>query len=106
MKLYELAYACRLYGVLGGFDSSLVEFRRVTSPALDLRDQRHRKALLVWLNSWGCRQFAKDYHEMASRALVEWGERYLDRLPTMKSTLSELSGIALDAAGEAYSWDS
>jgi len=78
MKLHELAYACPLYAAFTDFDKSIIEFRRVASPALDLGNAAHRKALLKWLNSWGCRQFAKDYHPMASRALMEQ-EPYTNR---------------------------
>ncbi len=73
IRLYGLAYACRLYGTFTEFDSSIKEFRRETAQTVDLENQAHRKALLVWLNSWGCRQFAKEYHRMASEALLEWG---------------------------------
>ncbi len=102
MRLYELAYACRLYAALGDFDSSFIEFREAVKPALDLRNHAHRKALLVWLNSWGCRQFAKDYHSMASKALVGWGRLHLNRLPHKVGALAELSDSVLDGAAEAY----
>lgn len=102
MRLYGLAYACRLYADLSGVDSSITEFRRVTSPALDLDNPAHRKALLVWLNSWGCRQFARKYHPTASKALLQWGRRYLGRIPPQDAMLAQLSDAALDAAGEAY----
>jgi hypothetical protein len=55
-----------------------MEFRSVASPALDLGNVAHRKALLKRLNSWGCRQFAKDHHPMAPRALMEQ-EPYINR---------------------------
>lgn len=102
MKLYELAYACRLYAVLAGFDSSLQEFRRITSPSLDLWNPVHRKALLVWLNSWGCRQFAKEYHSMASKELLNWGRRHLHGLPPETARLAELSEKTLTMAADAY----
>ena len=86
MRLYALAYACRLYAALGDFDSSIKKFRRLTRPAFDVANPAHRRALFEWLNSWGCRQFAKSYHQMASKALVEWAERYLKQLPSRAGT--------------------
>ncbi len=102
MRLYELAYACRLYAGMSDWDSALAEFRRATSPRFDLVDATHRKALLRWLNSWGCRQFAVRYHDMASHELLDWGRRSLDRLPPTSARLAELSDGALDAAAQAY----
>jgi hypothetical protein len=78
MRFRELAYTCPLYAAFTDFDKSIIEFRSVASPALDLGNAAHRKALLKWLNSWGCRQFAKDHHPMASRARMEH-EPYTNR---------------------------
>ena len=102
MKLHELAYACPLYAAFTDFDKSIIEFRRVASPALDLGNAAHRKALLKWLNSWGCMSLAKHSHSMASNALLKWGRRCLDRLPHDGLGLVELPNTALDAAAEAY----
>lgn len=79
-----------------------MKFRSVASPALDLGNAVHRKALLEWLNSWGCMSLAKHWHPMASNALLRWGRRYLDRLPQDSLGLVELPEPALDAAAEAY----
>ena len=102
MKLYELAYACRLYASFTDFDISLKEFYRITNPALDLSNQVHGKALLVWLNSWGCRQFAKDYHSVAIKELADWSRHHRNQLPREGLGLVEVSDVALDAAAEAY----
>jgi hypothetical protein len=102
MKLFELAYACPLYAAFTDFDKSINRFRAETRPALDLGQPTHRKALLVWLNSWGCMHLATRYHSMASNALKKWGLRYLDRLPHDGLELVELPNHALDGAAEAY----
>ena len=102
MRLHELAYACSLYAAFTGFDRSVMVFRSVASPALDLGNAVHRKALLEWLNSWGCMSLAKHSHSMASNALLKWGRRCLDRLPHDGLGLVELPNTALDAAAEAY----
>ena len=102
MKLYELAFACWVYPAFGDFDKSLSEFRRKVGPDLDPFNAAHREALFVWLNAWGCRQFAKDYYAMAGRSLTAWAERFMDRLPRRGATLVELPDSALDLAAETY----
>jgi hypothetical protein len=102
MKLYELAYACRLYSGNSDFDTALNDFRRATAPRFDVRKPAHRKALLVWLNQWGCRQFSKQYHPIASRALRNWAAEYRRALPNEQARLARLSGKALAAAAGAY----
>jgi len=102
VRLHELAYACRLYAAFTDFDRSITEFRNVVGPALDLGTEIHRHALLRWLNSWGCRQFEKKDHPLASDELKEWAGRYMVRLPPPHQGLAELSEDALDEAAEAY----
>jgi len=36
MRLYELAYSCRLYADFTDYDKSIKEFREATSPGLPL----------------------------------------------------------------------
>ena len=82
MKLFELAYACRLYGQLADYDASLKRFRDLVAPSLEPSEAKHRAALFVWLNSWGCRQFARDHHATtASDSLVRWTNGWLSQLP-------------------------
>jgi hypothetical protein len=72
MNLAELAFACYVYGRINDFDGSYLRFLRNTSPQLDLSQEQHRKALLKWLNDWGCRQFAKNDHDLASEEIRVW----------------------------------
>ena len=58
--------------------------------------------MLVWLNSWGIRHLSRRDHPMASKGLLEWGRRYLDRLPHDDLGLAELPDAALVEASEAY----
>lgn len=102
MRLHELAYACSLYDAFTDFDKSINEFRDTVSPAFDLSKPVHRKALLVWLNSWGIRHLSRRDHPMASKGLLEWGRRYLDRRPHDDLGLAELPDAALVEASEAY----
>jgi len=54
------------------YDSSYLQFLRKTEPQLDLGNEQHCKALLKWLNDWGCRQFAINYHGQASEEIRKW----------------------------------
>ena len=102
MRLHELAYACSLYDAFTDFDKSINKFRDTVSPAFDLSKPVHRKALLVWLNSWGIRHLSRRDHPMASKGLLKWGRRCLDRLPHDDLGLAELPDAALVEASEAY----
>jgi hypothetical protein len=103
VRLFELAYCCRLYGCLTGFDDTLNQLRHRTAPGLDLHLPEHRAALFQWLNSWGCRQFAKDHHATtASGSLVRWSDAWLDKLPPPGVHLTELSVPELELALGAY----
>ena len=61
MKLYELAYCCRLYGHLTGYDRHLSQLHQRVGSGLDPLIPAHRTALFQWLNGWGCRQFAREH---------------------------------------------
>jgi len=103
MRLHELASACYLYSARFGFDSALSDFRRATRPRLDITKPGHRKALLVWLNKWGCRHIAIEHHGTASRSVAKWALDYAPTLPGPRARLwNEPSDQALDAAAEAY----
>jgi len=103
MHLFELAYSCRLYGHFSGFDKSLTRLRERVSPELDPRRADHRAWLFEWLNSWGCRQFAKKHHStIASTSLVNWAEEWLATLPSSEVHLTDLSRAELQSASAAY----
>ena len=63
MTLAELAFACFCYQRMTDYDGSYLLFRQATQPFIDLGNQAHRASLLIWLNQWGCRQFAIEYHD-------------------------------------------
>lgn len=102
VRLYELAYSCRIYAAFTDFDSSLSRFRKATAPEFEISSEAHRVALLAWLRSWGCRQFALDYAEMASESLARWAADWLLRLPPADLWVSEIGEISLDAVTAAY----
>ena len=59
------------------------QFHAKFGAALDLSLEDHRLALLKFLNDWGCRNLATEWHGLASEKLDRWysGARDLLRLP-------------------------
>jgi hypothetical protein len=91
MKLTELAFACFVYSNMSDYDSSYREFLKATRPRVDLGIEHHRLALLNWLNDWGCRQFAIEYHDMASGELRDWNKAHNDHLSSINKSLISLT---------------
>ena len=101
LTLSGLAYACRLYREFTDYESASDELHVVTGATLDLDDAGHKLALLRWLNAWGCRQFAKDYHSTASKELQAWGSEWLKGLPGPTENLLRLTDDAIDVSSDA-----
>jgi hypothetical protein len=102
MKLAELAFACYVYGRMTDYDRSYLHFLEETSPQLDLSKEQHRKALLNWLNDWGCRQFAIAYHGLASEEIRSWYHDLGDQLFPLNKTLLDLSDSDYASVRVAY----
>lgn len=102
MRLSELAFACYVYKKMTDDDSSYRHFLKETNHAPDLGIAKHRIELLKWLNEWGCRQFAKSYHDMASDEIRAWYEESNALLPPPYKTLLELSDVDISSASVAY----
>jgi hypothetical protein len=103
MKLYELAYCCRLYEHLTGYDRHLSQLHQRVESGLDPLIPAHRTALFQWLNGWGCRQFAREHHATtASDSLVQWAASWLERLPASPEQLTDLSAARLELCAGAY----
>ncbi|NPV89943.1 MAG: hypothetical protein HPY50_04105 [Firmicutes bacterium] len=101
IKLYDLAFICYLYGTYN-FDESYLAFLKATSNSPDLNLAEHRKALLVWLNQWGCRQFALDCHELASDEILSWYSEFSNYLPQKEKHLWELTEDDFEKIGIAF----
>jgi hypothetical protein len=80
---FDLAFACYLYESMTPYKGGLDRFRATTGAAPDLKREDHRLALLKFLNDWGCRNLAKEWHGLASEELDRWysGAEDLLRLP-------------------------
>jgi len=102
MKLFQLAYACRVYMVLTGSDADYHTFLEKTGDRLDFTDPTHMNALLEWLRKWGCRQFAVDYHDLAVKSILKWAERWNSKLPDSSATLDRLTNEEIKGIGNAY----
>jgi len=62
----------------------------------------HRQALIEWLNAWGCRNFYKKYHELASQELLHWYMQYQSCLPQKDKNIWELTSNDLDLIEKSY----
>ena len=103
MRLYEAAIACRAYRAFGGeFDDSFQRFVAKTGGALHLESDDYGSALMKWLNEWGCRQFAKEYHGEAIAAIRQWAQRHLRDLPAEGVSVLELTDDDLQRTAEAF----
>jgi len=102
MKISELAFACFLYGWMTDYDHSFLQFLQSTRNSPSLRNPKHRKALLIWLNQWGCRQFAVKHHDMASEDILTWHNEYSSHLISKDSNLWELTETEFSSVGRAY----
>jgi hypothetical protein len=102
MKLFQLAYACRVYMVLDPDDNHYHTFLDKAGDRLDFKDSAHMDALLDWLRKWGCRQFALDHHKLAVKSIREWAERWNSKLPDTSATLESLSEEEVHEIGDAY----
>jgi hypothetical protein len=67
---FGVAYASRLFCETDA-SGSLTKFRETTKPVLDLGKPKHGRALLEWLNKWGCRINQKSFDNISER-LAEW----------------------------------
>jgi hypothetical protein len=103
MQLHELAFGCRIYGGLTGYDSSLTRLRKATGGEVDPLNLDHQRVLFKWLNKWGCRQFSTAHHAtVAAPSLVTWANDWLPTLPPVDAQLAELSAEQIDQIGLAY----
>jgi hypothetical protein len=59
-------------------------------------------SLLKWLNNWGCRQFAIEYHTLASHEIWIWYQENVTRMFPADVTLLSLSNEDLAQVEQAY----
>ena len=103
MKLADLAFACYVYSHMTDYDGSYRDLIKKTSPRVDLNNTSHCMDLIKWLNSWGCRQFAIDHHNMAAGEIKSWYRDIADLLFPEDKNLLSLSEIDFKVVNKAYS---
>lgn len=87
---FDLACACYLYKSMTDYAGSLDRFHAKFGAELDLSLEDHRLALLKFLNDWGCRPLAKDWHWLASQKLEHWYRGAQDQLRLLDGPLADL----------------
>jgi hypothetical protein len=102
MNLFHLAFGCYLYSAFTDFDKSFEKFLRATDSSPDLTISNHRNELIAWLNSWGCRQFSRDCHELASQEILAWHNKHKNDLPDQSKNLWDLTEQEFVSLGLAY----
>ncbi len=77
MKLYELAYACSLYGQ---DDAEYWAMRKTLGKNPDLASPEQQCKLLQFLNKWGCRIAENDFPKLKEK-LQQWWAEHQCKLP-------------------------
>jgi hypothetical protein len=100
MNLYDLAFTSYFYNSFTSFNNSYKSLLKEVANELDLLNLEHRKALIIWLNKWGCRQFSLEFHEMAADEILSWyKEGHIELIPQDKKlwelTKTELGKISI-----------
>jgi hypothetical protein len=87
-----------------GPDSSWQTLLGATAPAIDLYRPEHQRAVLRWLNAWGCRiRYPRPGEpDVAGTALAAWWAEWAPALPGPDVTLAELDDAVIDGLGPAY----
>lgn len=101
MKLAEIAFATYIYSHMTNYDQSYQHLLDNTDQ-LDLNLDTHRKFLLEWLNAWGCRQFKTNFHDLASKEILEWHQSNHSQLFSPDKQLLLLSNSELGLVEKVY----
>lgn len=84
------------------YDRSYFDFLAKVDHDLDLTDTDHRQALITWLNQWGCRQFSRECHELASNEIFQWYLDCKDMLPEKDTDLHLMSSHEIELVSKAF----
>jgi hypothetical protein len=101
--LFGVAYASRLHRQIDKSSGFIEQLRRKILPDRDLDPQKcsHAKALLKWLNKWGCR-ITEDSFPKISGELDDWFRKWRQQLPCTGLELVCLQDQHLDVLAAAY----
>jgi hypothetical protein len=99
MKLYELAYACRLYR--GQFDRAYDQMCESLGPNPDLASQVRQDSLMRFLNDWRCRIPRKNFPTLQKR-LQQWAALWIPQLPDASRDIRFLNDSERAQVGNSY----
>lgn len=91
-----------MYESMTDYARSLDRFRQKVGASLDLSREDHRRALLKFLNDWGCRNLAKKWHGLASDVLARWYADAEVKLRPFDGSLAELDEAHLDDLADVF----
>lgn len=84
MTLQEIKIASYLMTSLSNDEKS---YRKIAMDELNLGLKKDQKKILKFLNEWGCRQFAIEYHDVAAKSLQNWFKKFEQALPKYNQKL-------------------
>jgi len=100
ITLAELSFTSFVFPRLD--NGKYVEFQNNTNGLPDICIPDHLKNLLKFLNGWGCRNIAREYHELASNEIKKWYEKYNTAIPDATKNLWELTEEELTSIDSAF----
>jgi hypothetical protein len=101
MKLYELAYGCRLYREFAQFDLAYQEMRAALGHNPNLASQAEQDALMRFLNDLRCRIPERNFPTLKER-LQQWARVWMSQLPEMNRDIRSLSEGERTGVGGSY----
>jgi hypothetical protein len=102
VTLSKLAVAGIMFNSLTPYNDSLAVLRSSTGDNLNLTNSEHCKALMKWLNAWGCRHLSEDQHAVATRSILDWYQSTCASLFDNEKSLWELDDQELQTIAHAY----
>ncbi|MEU4832222.1 hypothetical protein [Streptosporangium sp. NPDC023615] len=102
--LERLRAAVGAFARYGAADRSWERLLAATGPRVDPALPAHRRALLTWLNAWGCRlRYPREgEHDVFCAGTAAWWERRREDLPAPGVTLATLGDAGIDVLGACY----
>lgn len=102
--LHRLRAAVIEFGAFLRPDRSWEALRAATQPRINPGWPTHQRALLTWLNAWGCRiRYPRQGEpDMFSDGVAGWWDRCGAALPAAGAVLTELSDGHIEALGDCF----
>lgn len=102
--LERLRAAVGEFARYGAADRSWERLLLATGPRVDPALAAHRRALLAWLNAWGCRlRYPRDGEpDVFDAETAAWWDRWREHFPGRDTTLATLGDAEIDVLGACY----